>query len=91
MNAKINKEGYLEIERAGEMRTQACPMVMKDIQCGDWCPLFGEPYDLKVKSDQDSSLLVYEFYIELCGGRILRLKGIEDERKILPHDDIGDK
>jgi len=95
MNAKINNEGYLEIERAGTPRLQICPMVMsrglvrkdllhKDIPCGDWCPLFGEPYDVKIKSEQDSSILVYKFYIELCSGRILRLKGIEDERKILP-------
>ena len=45
MKIKINKTGSLEIERAGRGKKQYCPFVGEDRinNCGDWCPLFGEP------------------------------------------------
>lgn len=39
MKIKINRMGFLFIERAGEMKAQMCPY--RDMSnCGDWCPLF---------------------------------------------------
>jgi hypothetical protein len=38
---KIDKEGYLWIERFEKMKEQFCPY--SDIEnCGDWCPLFDD-------------------------------------------------
>jgi hypothetical protein len=38
---KINKGGYLWIERFGKMKEQFC--LYSDIaNCGDWCPLFDD-------------------------------------------------
>lgn len=41
MKIKIDKDGYLWLERAGVMKKQYCPHD-PDLQmcCGDWCPLF---------------------------------------------------
>ncbi len=52
MKGKIDERGYLHLERAGVMKKQLCPQIScrdqalykKDFPCGDWCPLFGEPY-----------------------------------------------
>ena len=41
---KINKEGHLEIKRAGKFKLQSCPYKPEFHFCGDWCPLFYEPY-----------------------------------------------
>jgi hypothetical protein len=48
MKGKIDKNGWLTIERSGTERPQLCPVAAynPDIdfsRCGDWCPLFGEP------------------------------------------------
>jgi hypothetical protein len=42
MKGKIDKDGFLWIERKGEWTKQRCPFVGDD-WCGHWCPLFGEP------------------------------------------------
>jgi hypothetical protein len=50
MKAKIDKDGFLWVERAGKMRKQICPngydtTTMKYYEpspCGDWCPQFNE-------------------------------------------------
>jgi len=45
VRAKLNKQGWLEIERAGRMKVQYCPYDRpSDIpaRCGDWCPRFIE-------------------------------------------------
>lgn len=42
---KINPEGHLEIKRAGRFQIQSCPYKPEFHFCGDWCPLFEEPYD----------------------------------------------
>lgn len=48
MKILIDKNGWLHIERAGEMKRQYCLNGCKDDndyirECGDWCPAFGEP------------------------------------------------
>ena len=43
MKIKIDKEGFLWIERKGRMKNQVCPYDSDRSHCGDWCPLFVEP------------------------------------------------
>ena len=51
MKGKINKDGILEIERAGEFKKQICmknmtgesPGFLDSYPCSDNCSLFGEP------------------------------------------------
>ena len=42
MKGKIWIDGHLMILRGREMSPQNCPYA--PATCGDWCPLFGEPY-----------------------------------------------
>ena len=42
MKGKIWINGHLMILRGREMSPQNCPYA--PATCGDWCPLFGEPY-----------------------------------------------
>jgi hypothetical protein len=46
-HVRINKRGFLSIQRAGEWREQCCPFAANEgrepAHCGDWCPLFAEP------------------------------------------------
>lgn len=71
MKIKIDKDGNLQIERAGKLKAQYCPHY-EGSPCGDWCPKFREPHygqgDLR---------------IELCGGNIWRVNpdNFTDERK----------
>lgn len=53
MKGKIDINGWLRIERGGKEKLQECPYTQKTFQvnnltmrepCGDWCPLFGEPF-----------------------------------------------
>jgi hypothetical protein len=50
MKIEINKQGYLNLERAGQMKSQLCPHNFYStrlddwVHCGDWCPLFSEPF-----------------------------------------------
>jgi hypothetical protein len=44
MKGKIDKGGWLFIERAGKLKDQFCPYLHWEPSgpagCGDWCPLF---------------------------------------------------
>ena len=71
---KINKEGHLEIKRAGKFKLQSCPRKPELHFCGDWCPLFHEP-------------ILYDFHkidmieINLCHGTIMvETEKFSDER-----------
>lgn len=50
MKGRIDKDGTLYIKRDSRHDgTTYCPFQQtnlwgKDVMCGDWCPLFGEPY-----------------------------------------------
>ena len=70
MKIKIDADGILWIERAGVLKEQFCPFDPGDgddkcVMCGDWCPLFGEPFDGG---------------LTICQGRTLRGE-IADERR----------
>jgi hypothetical protein len=46
MKFKINKDGILEIERAGKFKKMECTLAYVTdglVFCSDNCPLFGEP------------------------------------------------
>ena len=43
IKVKINKNGNLSLNRAGELKLQYCPR--HDGACGDHCPLFEEPFE----------------------------------------------
>lgn len=55
MKGRIDMDGILWLERAGEIKRQKCVFTMtlnrpEELEpyyeskgCGDWCPLFGEP------------------------------------------------
>ena len=70
MEGKITKGGYFEINRSGIWKRQKCPLVYPQVNCGDECPLFGEPLDLP----GDRVLL------GLCK-RKWKFTGFEDERE----------
>jgi hypothetical protein len=73
MKGKINKLGYLEIERAGKLVRQACPFC--DVGgCGDWCPQFGEPFELSPGVEGSAT------GIDICHGRYLSFSEFTDER-----------
>lgn len=85
MQAKIDKNGMLNINRAGTMKIQDCPMTtavhndgvkLKWEPCGDWCPLFGEPVE---DCDGDTILI-------LCKG-VNCFKEFKDEREV-PSEEI---
>lgn len=53
MKGKIDKYGHLYIIRVRAEIAQFCPLHDNDLDgrlhvCGDWCPLFGEPYTERV-------------------------------------------
>lgn len=78
MKAKIDKDGWLWLERAGKFKKQYCLFQNENndlgqAKCGDWCPLFG-----KIETNYD--LITSEFKIEICQNRILHFDEIIDER-----------
>ena len=72
MKAAINQDGFLSIERAGILQRQYCPFqaAEESQECGDWCPMFGEP-------DIWSQNLVS---ISICNGKTIKLELLEDHR-----------
>lgn len=78
MKGKIGTEGWLYIERNGEMKKQMCPFVNTGIfalapGCGDWCPHFDEPFRLK-----NGTMNVQ---LALCHGTCLKFTELADERE----------
>lgn len=61
---RIDKLGYLEIERKGKMSQQFC-MNNPSQRCGDWCPAFEEP-EKAVSGNYLISLCNTEIYADEC-------------------------
>ena len=82
MKGKINKDGFLIIERKGTMAPVMCPFAKIKIKmddrvshsppCGDWCAKFGEPRCSPGKS---------VVKLKICNGQKLRFLDFEDERQ----------
>ncbi len=79
MKIRIDKDGALGIERAGEMLHQDCPFHKSARYCGDWCPLFGEP-DIRGYEMGPNGPVRQTDRLDICEGRILQGQ-IEDQRK----------
>jgi hypothetical protein len=73
MKGKINEHGSLVLSRVGGEQVQVCPKSADDDECGDWCPLFGEPHVLAERPTFTR--------LVLCGGREWLFKEFVDERK----------
>lgn len=66
MKIEIDNEGFLCLERGGVLKEQYCPHchgVMD--QCGDWCPLFSEPF----KNGYQDQIVIH-----LCNGKSITQK-----------------
>lgn len=70
MNAKIDREGILWIERAGEFKQMHCAK-RHDHYCRDVCPLFGEMEAMTPAG--------WIWKLELCEGKLISDE-ITDER-----------
>ncbi len=73
LHGKIDKEGYLSIERGKKFKRQGCIYSNGPGYCGDWCPQFGEPDYFRYKEHKDIRL-------DICQGRTLYFDKLEDER-----------
>ena len=59
MTIKIDKNGYLFLDRNGSLKSQMCPFASQAGQnCGDWCPLF-HAYENKVELYCGSGLIIF--------------------------------
>lgn len=77
MKIEIDEEGHLLLERGGEMKSQFCPYQPRSlVQCGDWCPLFGEP-DIFFNGSNDY------FELTICHKKLKCRKDFTDRR---PHN-----
>jgi hypothetical protein len=79
LRGKIDKSGFLSLERKGRWHLQYCPLQtgrMIRIPCGDWCPLFGEP-EVYLTGPGDKGVSD----ISMCGGNNIILEYLIDERK----------
>lgn len=77
MKGKIDATGWLYIERAGRMKVQVCPYKSNRYYskpCGDWCPLFQDPYSY-TRQDHIKGIL-----LEICQASIF-FEEFEDERE----------
>ena len=72
MTGKIDKSGYLFIERGGCFERQYCPNTRKE-PCGHSCPLFGEPAKTRPK--------IKSVYLSLCKDKLLVFTRFIDERE----------
>lgn len=76
MKAKINSNGFLEVERKGGMREQFCPYAVDASGnrgiCGDWCPKFDE-------NTSYVTIIVGKPVMQICGGPSYEI--VLDERE----------
>ena len=72
MKGKIDKLGYLWIERTNMMKEQHCLEHLRTTTCGDQCPQFGEPH-----GGQNTKKIT----LDICQGRDLWFDEFTDERE----------
>ena len=80
MKFKIDKYGYIWIEKFGRLVEQICPYHGHGRGCGDWCPHFQiDDYELADKGLKDN--IIY-----LCNGTTYpilgRVEELIDERTV---------
>jgi hypothetical protein len=84
MKGKIDKYGFLNIFRKDDYKVCDCPYSTANdnvMHCGDWCPLFGEPWEEErfVDDGFQDTVKTGRTEIELCK-RDLQFDEFEDER-----------
>lgn len=72
MIGKIDKEGYLSIKREQGWVRQHCPYQQRNIQCGNWCPQFGEVYIIDTNTNIDLQILG----LDICQNKNIRFEEI---------------
>lgn len=83
LEGMINENGFLFIKRNGDMKDQKCPYSSTQgegfANCGDWCPLFDEPYK---QASVPASFACSRGYhaLDLCNKKLL-FSEFEDRRK----------
>ncbi len=76
MKIKITKDGLFMIERAGKLKLQICPFNEHiGDRCGDWCPMFSEPFFFKSRKKDMVQLTLCQTSFILNG------KDFADERE----------
>jgi len=87
MKVKIERRGYLSIERMGVFIPQLCPYRQEDVRCGDYCPLFHEPEPLYsaaqlAKELYDLAVQPERILLELCRTSLsIKKDDFTDERE----------
>jgi hypothetical protein len=93
MNAIIDSEGFLNIERPRTIQAVECPFSAVSRVCGEWCALFQEPEPVIVGKMQNTSLAVPGRHgsqvmmpknktgLRLCNGNVLIFDRLIDKRK----------
>lgn len=86
VKGKINKNGVLEIERAGKFKPQDCRKSIFTtgnggdcFSCGDECSLFGEPETETAWNEMKSDQKTGRIFVELCE-KTWYFDEFEDER-----------
>jgi len=88
MNGKINTNGQLSIIRGEKYKPAYCPLYSSESTCGDWCPLFREPYNKTVSISSwnkhglecRESKKTKEIYLSLCKKELVFKEFIDDRR-----------
>ena len=90
MEGKIDKNGWLQIIRAGKFTKQACPFDTGAVNggssdCGHWCPLFGEPRAAGTMAfdglGQSFIQPTGKTHLDICQERTLLFDKFTDERE----------
>jgi hypothetical protein len=75
VNIRISNEGHIYIQRGDRTQQQTCPY--KNLPCGDWCPLFGEP-EPETRATAEGWQPTGRMVLPLCKGGLVG--EITDER-----------
>lgn len=80
MKGKIDKDGYLHIERNNGFRQQLCPF-SEQANCGQWCPHFGDPEErsgVPLNYTKNGEPIM-GFDLRICHGKTLVFETLEIE------------
>jgi hypothetical protein len=94
MKGKINSQGFLQIYRGDanpkHYQPQICPFRSNAIAnqmfeqkytafCGQWCPHFGEPFNLDYYTPEGEKRVDEKITLDLCHGKTLIFEELEVE------------
>ena len=82
MEGRRTEKGYFEIRRGAEFAPQYCPFdqSQQSATCGDWCPLFGEPYKMVGQGRTSTLQILHLCHAKLAFDKFEDLReGVKDE------------